>query len=129
MTKSGKACQRWDANTPHNNYFLAKKWEHNHCRNPDQTEGGVWCYTMDPGQRWDHCNVRECKDCDKREYYRVVSQKKSNTEFEFKLKILSFLRSNLRIRSFIRSKLIPLCLYNFEILDFTRGNFMLFMEK
>ena len=33
--------------------------DHNFCRNPD---GGVrvWCYTTDPGMRWEFCDVPIC---------------------------------------------------------------------
>jgi len=63
-TVSGKTCQMWNANTPQYNYFLDRKWNHNHCRNPDNTEKGVWCYTTKKGVRWEYCDVRECSDCD-----------------------------------------------------------------
>ncbi len=33
---------------------------HNFCRNPDNEPDGVWCYTTDPIQRWDSCDVPFC---------------------------------------------------------------------
>ncbi|XP_078681299.1 apolipoprotein(a)-like isoform X3 [Branchiostoma floridae x Branchiostoma belcheri] len=69
MTETGKTCQRWDSQTPHHhtrthvNYPLAGL-EHNYCRNPDGWNQ-VWCYTTDPNQRWENCDVPVCV-CDKR---------------------------------------------------------------
>ena len=57
-TESGLTCQMWSVNTPHehsNNYT----GEHNYCRDlagaPEP-----WCYTTDPGTRWEHCDVPLC---------------------------------------------------------------------
>lgn len=35
--------------------------EENYCRNPDNDENGPWCYTTDPGTRFDYCNIPECE--------------------------------------------------------------------
>ena len=32
----------------------------NYCRNPDSDAGGPWCYTTDPGTRYDFCDVPFC---------------------------------------------------------------------
>ena len=32
---------------------------HISCRNPDGEEG-AWCYTIDPGVRWQFCDVPQC---------------------------------------------------------------------
>uniref|UniRef100_A0A3B3U0D1 Kringle domain-containing protein n=1 Tax=Poecilia latipinna TaxID=48699 RepID=A0A3B3U0D1_9TELE len=68
-TKSGKLCQRWDADTPHNpmfkpeNYSLADL-DSNFCRNPDSKSQGPWCYTTDPDTVWEHCDIPSCaEDC------------------------------------------------------------------
>ena len=53
-TVSGKRCQRWDKQTPHNHDQPAL--DHNYCRNPDSKDGGVWCYTEDPNTRWEYCS-------------------------------------------------------------------------
>ena len=66
-TITGKNCQSWSANSPQSNNFLHLNWEHNYCRNPDNESRGVWCYTMEEEARWEFCDVRECKNCDKRE--------------------------------------------------------------
>ncbi|XP_078693756.1 plasminogen-like [Branchiostoma floridae x Branchiostoma belcheri] len=64
MTNTGKTCQRWDSQTPHQhsktpaNYPTAGL-EQNYCRNPG-VERGVWCYTTDPGSRWEFCDVPAC---------------------------------------------------------------------
>ena len=53
-TVSGKRCQKWNEQTPHKHDQPA--WDHNYCRNPDSEDGGVWCYTEDPGTRWEYCS-------------------------------------------------------------------------
>ncbi|KAI8509450.1 hypothetical protein Bbelb_132980 [Branchiostoma belcheri] len=64
VTNTGKTCQRWDSQTPHEHiktptvYPLAGL-ERNYCRNPDG-ELGVWCYTTDPNSKWELCDVPSC---------------------------------------------------------------------
>ena len=53
-TVSGKRCQRWDKQTPHEHD--QPPLDHNYCRNPDSEDGGVWCYTEDPNTRWEYCS-------------------------------------------------------------------------
>ncbi|XP_078574175.1 plasminogen-like [Branchiostoma floridae x Branchiostoma japonicum] len=72
VTKTGKTCQRWDSQTPHRHRKApashpSSGLEENYCRNPDGEPGGVWCYTMDPGSRWESCDVPVCaaKRCQK----------------------------------------------------------------
>ena len=63
-TKDGLACRRWDdlsrlANgDPPKSEF--KDEDENFCRNPDSDDGGVWCYTNDPYDFWQHCDVPDC---------------------------------------------------------------------
>jgi len=69
VTVSGRKCQRWVDDNPH------KMSDHirnviqrvdtplvfNYCRNP--TEGKTaWCYTQDPGKRWEYCDAKYCDD-------------------------------------------------------------------
>jgi len=63
VTQSGKKCQAWNVQTPHKHEH-GELGDHNQCRNPDGTEGGVWCYTTDYYKRWEHCNVTNCSACD-----------------------------------------------------------------
>ena len=63
MTISGFTCKKWS-----DFKFWKKIGEHNYCRNPDNAEGGVWCYGKDMGKmgnwgnmgRWEYCDVPAC---------------------------------------------------------------------
>jgi len=70
-TVSGRLCQAWAANTPHEpheNYFDddlypdgSRVAARNFCRNPgDGYSEGVWCYTTDRNKRWEVCDVPLC---------------------------------------------------------------------
>lgn len=67
-TETGKTCMRWDEQDPHshtrtpNNYPGFGLEDNNYCRNPDG-EPRAWCYTTDPGQRWEFCDVSRCVTC------------------------------------------------------------------
>ena len=71
LTRTGNTCQRWDSNEPHRpsahftdpnnfpdyNLTLAE----NFCRNPDRSwDAGPWCYTTNPGTRWENCDTPFC---------------------------------------------------------------------
>ncbi|XP_035682628.1 fucolectin-like [Branchiostoma floridae] len=64
MTETGKTCQRWDSQTPHDHYYSTAKFplsglEENYCRKTeDWTE--VWCFTTDPSTRYEICDVPVC---------------------------------------------------------------------
>lgn len=68
VTQSGLMCQRWDSDRPHAHRFKTStlfpegsaEGAGNNCRNPDNSNGGPWCYTTDPNRRWDYCNVEFC---------------------------------------------------------------------
>ncbi|XP_052025692.1 plasminogen [Apodemus sylvaticus] len=66
-TKSGVACQKWSATSPHVPKFSPSTHpneglEENYCRNPDNDEEGPWCYTTDPDKRFDYCDIPECEE-------------------------------------------------------------------
>jgi len=55
-TRSGRTCQRWRNQSPHTHsqsYLDAE--DKDFCRNPDN-EHTIWCYTSDPGKRWEFCD-------------------------------------------------------------------------
>ncbi|XP_066278989.1 sortilin-related receptor-like [Branchiostoma lanceolatum] len=66
-TSTGRTCQSWDSQTPHQHDRTPENvpWaglEGNYCRNPDQAIT-LWCYTTDPGWRWDWCVIESCAPC------------------------------------------------------------------
>ena len=67
-TVSGRTCQRWDTDFPHDKSATNKNpanfeggvFPENYCRNPDNEPSGPWCYTTDPDVRWEYCSVPIC---------------------------------------------------------------------
>ena len=59
VTFTGLTCQRWDQQTPN---------KHAHTDHPDAEENYCrminderpWCYTIEPGVRWEYCMVPDC---------------------------------------------------------------------
>ena len=67
QTRDGHACRRWDdlsdvPGTGRPQRYGADYGVDNHCRNPDYDSGGVWCYTNDPVDWWQYCDVPACAD-------------------------------------------------------------------
>ncbi|XP_075604620.1 plasminogen [Balearica regulorum gibbericeps] len=99
-TRRGTPCQKWAEKTPHNPNYTPEKHpnaglEENYCRNPDGDERGPWCYTTDPGTRFDYCNIPdcegqvthtgegptvECMQCNGEDYHGEVSRTESGLE-------------------------------------------------
>ena len=70
VTKSGRKCQFWSAQYPHQHsrnrtdlfhYDKSVEDAKNYCRDPDM-EGTPWCYTTYPNKRWEHCDIPLCKN-------------------------------------------------------------------
>jgi len=65
-TKSGRTCQQWHEQTPHEHNKFKHRLRHglssNYCRNPSGSSGGAWCYTTDPDKRWEFCDVEDCAE-------------------------------------------------------------------
>lgn len=64
QTASGRTCQRWDKQTPHEHKYNQTNYpddglEENYCRNPSNHHE-AWCYTTDSEQRWERCALPDC---------------------------------------------------------------------
>ncbi|XP_051711119.2 plasminogen [Oryctolagus cuniculus] len=88
-TKTGVTCQKWSSSYPHKPNFTPKKYpaeglEENYCRNPDNDEQGPWCYTTNPDERFDYCDIPECEDecmhCSGENYEGKISKTMSGIE-------------------------------------------------
>lgn len=58
VTKSGRTCQAWGSQTPHEHTY-GTDLPGNYCRDPSDS-GYLWCYTTDPDKKWEECNVPDC---------------------------------------------------------------------
>uniref|UniRef100_A0A7N8WTE7 Macrophage stimulating 1 n=1 Tax=Mastacembelus armatus TaxID=205130 RepID=A0A7N8WTE7_9TELE len=65
-TVSGRECQRWDQQYPHQHIYQPEKYpdkslDDNYCRNPDASPV-PWCYTTDPEMERENCDIRKCTE-------------------------------------------------------------------
>ncbi|KAM3930890.1 plasminogen-like [Leptodactylus fuscus] len=89
-TRSGKTCQEWTATIPHTPNYTPKNYpnaglDSNFCRNPDGDPNGPWCYTTDPNQRFEFCDIPKCEDdecfhCNGENYKGKISKTKSGLD-------------------------------------------------
>ncbi|XP_070543541.1 apolipoprotein(a)-like isoform X2 [Ptychodera flava] len=91
-TIDGRTCQKWTEQSPHShtrtpeNYPDGGLGEHNYCRNPAGWSG-VWCYTTDPYNRWELCDIGQPDEncaCEFPDNMRNVAQGKSSTQSSLK---------------------------------------------
>ena len=63
-TVSGRICQNWDSNYPHepNNDMRNRLGftGHNFCAVADPNDPRPFCYTTDLFKRWEHCDCQPC---------------------------------------------------------------------
>ena len=64
-TITGRMCQNWTSQSPHKhkttkNQILQHDLKNNFCRNPTLDSNGPWCYTTDPKERWNYCDIPFC---------------------------------------------------------------------
>ncbi|XP_067855110.1 hepatocyte growth factor-like protein [Heptranchias perlo] len=89
-TKSGKTCQHWSSNVPHEHrnspsQFPEKGLDLNYCRNPDNDQNGPWCYTTDWNTRLEECGIIRCDHdvcvlCNGEDYSGFVDHTESGRE-------------------------------------------------
>ena len=68
VTITGKKCQHWSSQFPHaHNLNNSKDFPdatvadaQNFCRNPHGVNSAPWCFTTDPGSRWELCDIPLC---------------------------------------------------------------------
>ncbi len=70
VTRTGLECQRWDAQTPHQHSFTDPSIFYgtesiseleNYCRKPQGDKVLPWCFTIDPQQPWQYCDIPYCR--------------------------------------------------------------------
>merc|ERR1712242_270989 len=62
-TVSGKFCQRWDRNYPHNIKYRPKNPSHNQCSVADPRDPKPFCYTTSRYKRWEYCDCDPSPKC------------------------------------------------------------------
>ncbi|CAD5120321.1 DgyrCDS8898 [Dimorphilus gyrociliatus] len=87
VTKSGRPCQRWDTQAPHNHSFNNPEQfpeetlseVSNFCRNPDNSPDGPWCLTLDPDIIRESCHIPICDNCAPKQQPRAYFGNKKTT--------------------------------------------------
>lgn len=60
ITESGKVCQRWDKQVPHQHSYTYLGNQENYCRSDYSADGRPWCYTTHNRTRYEYCYVPSC---------------------------------------------------------------------
>ncbi|XP_072049112.1 uncharacterized protein [Amphiura filiformis] len=72
ITRTGNVCQKWTEQVPHvHTYYTLENFpesglgDHNYCRNPDPDDGqgGAWCYTTNEAIRFEYCDIHSSVFC------------------------------------------------------------------
>lgn len=66
-TVGGFPCQPWHLKTPHDHSLWPSDYHelaggHNYCRNPGNALDKPWCFTMNPQERVQLCDIVECEE-------------------------------------------------------------------
>ena len=61
ITESGRTCQRWGMQYPHEHWYGNLRAENNYCRNVNNNEDRPWCYTTDVDTEWEYCDIPVCR--------------------------------------------------------------------
>ncbi|KAJ8302241.1 hypothetical protein KUTeg_021228, partial [Tegillarca granosa] len=77
ITETGKVCQRWDEQFPHQHKYANLGDQENYCRSDASPNSRPWCYTTDNETRYEFCYVPACETCLKtifgKEYNGMIS--------------------------------------------------------
>merc|ERR1712189_107161 len=59
-TVSGRTCQSWNTNSPHEITHNPTESDNNQCQHADQNDPRPFCYTIDPLKTWEYCDCEKC---------------------------------------------------------------------
>jgi len=102
-TRSGRTCQAWTSQSPHTHAYRPSQkpgkglGDHNYCRNPDDGETGIWCYTTDQTKRTDTCDSKAwlphaspCAYMSNNSYLLVDSETRQLSEYTYHIVLYTY---------------------------------------